>query len=126
MTAEIAVIQGVMEAVVANKYGGYTVDFSKIGPLDPNLVKLVGKLQSYMMSKNGNLLEQVCLNHSDDRYYWCILKKKFVLINGSTEMYMLPWKKNDKNQYYLYTHYLFSQGAVIQVPEEEIVFLGFN
>ena len=126
MTAEIAVIQAVMGVVVVNKYKGYTMDFDKIGPLDPGLQRLVSKLQSYMRSKNGNLLEQVCLNHSDNRYYWCILNKKFILINGSTEMYLLPWKKTDKNEYYIYSHYVFSQGAVFQVPEEEIVFLGFN
>ena len=102
------------------------MDFDKIGPLDPGLQRLVSKLQSYMRSKNGNLLEQVCLNHSDNRYYWCILNKKFILINGSTEMYLLPWKKTDKNEYYIYSHYVFSQGAVFQVPDEEIVFLGFN
>ena len=95
-------------------------------PLDPDAEALAYKLQSYLKSKSGNLLELMTLNHKQDRYYWCIMSKKFILVNGDCEMYLLPWKRDDKGQCYVYAPYSFAQGAVFLVPEEEIVILGAN
>ena len=44
-------------------------------PLDPDAEALAYKLQSYLKSKSGNLLELMTLNHKQDRYYWCIMSK---------------------------------------------------
>jgi len=92
----------------------------------PDTLSLAYKLQAYMKSKKGDLLDSVVLKHKEDRYYWCVLSKKFVMVNGNTEFYLLPWRKDKKNQCYLYCHHLFAQGAVLLVPEEEIVYVGFN
>jgi hypothetical protein len=94
--------------------------------LDPDAEALAFKLQAYLKSKNGNLLEQITLNHKDNRYYWCIMTKGFILINGNAEMYLLPWKQDDKGQYYVYSPYSFAQGAVFMVPKNEIVKMGYN
>ena len=95
-------------------------------PLDPDAEALAYKLQAYLKSKSGNLLELITLNHKQDRYYWCIMSKKFILVNGDCEMYLLPWRKDKKGQCYVYAPYSFAQGAVFLVPEEEIVILGAN
>ena len=95
-------------------------------PLDPDAESLAYKLQAYLKSKSGNLLELITLNHKQDRYYWCIMSKKFILVNGDCEMYLLPWRKDKKGQCYVYAPYSFAQGAVFLVPEEEIVILGAN
>ncbi len=102
------------------------INESKVPELDPNAEKLALKLQAYMRSKQGELLPLVTLEHKKERYYWCVLSKKFILVNGSAEMYLLPWEKSEKGEYYIYSHYLFGQGAVILVPEDEIKFTGFN
>ena len=116
MIVEIVVIPGVM-AVNNDNFKPF---------LDPDSEALAYKLQSYLKSKSGNLLDLVTLNHSENRYYWCILSKKFILINGDAEMYLLPWKKSEKKEFYVYSPYSFAQGAVFIVPEEEIVVLGLN
>jgi hypothetical protein len=94
--------------------------------ISPTARALAYKLQSYLKSKNGYLLDLVKLNHKKDRYYWCIMAKKFILVNGDSELYILPWKKDEKGQYYIYSPYTFAQGAVFLVPEEEIITIGAN
>ena len=94
--------------------------------LDPDSEALAYKLQSYLKSKSGNLLDLVTLNHSENRYYWCILSKKFILINGDAEMYLLPWKMTEKGEYYIYSPYTFQSGNVFLVPKDEIIDMGFN
>ena len=94
--------------------------------LDPDAELLAYKLEAYLKGKDGKAFEPITLNHSDDRYYYSILHKSFILINGNASMYLLPWGKDDKGQVHVYSHYFFSQGAVFLVPEEEIVYLGFN
>ena len=94
--------------------------------LSPDAERIALKLQSYLRSKDGELLEQVRLKHGKERYYWSIMHKEFILVNGSAQMYLLPWKKDDKGQVYVYSPYLFAQCAVFLVPEEEIVMVGYN
>jgi hypothetical protein len=116
MVGVIPVIQGVM--AVNNDLFDPTLDL--------NAERLAYKLQGYLRSKDGNLLPLITLNHKKDRYYWCILAKQFVLLNGNTELYLLPWKLTNKKECYVYCHYVFSQGAVLLIPEEEIIQVGFN
>ena len=81
-------------------------DFDR--PLDPDAEALAYKLQAYLKSKSGNLLEPVTLTHKKNKYYWCILAKSFILVNGDSEMYLLPWKKTEKNESFRNaTHLLF-------------------
>lgn len=94
--------------------------------LDPDAETLALKLQAYLKSKNGNLLEQITLNHKDNRYYWCIMAKGFILINGNSEMYILNWKETEKGERYVYSPFSFAQGAVFLVPKNEIILLGDN
>jgi hypothetical protein len=116
LEAEIQVIQGVM-AVNKDQFDTY---------LDIDAENLAYKLEQYIRGKDGHAYEPICLNHSDDRYYYSILHKKLILINGKAQMWLLPWGKDENGQVHVYSHYFFSQGVVFKVPEEEIVHLGFN
>ena len=49
--------------------------------LDPDAELLAYKLEAYIKGKDGKAFEPVTLNHSDDRYYYSILHKSFILIN---------------------------------------------
>jgi hypothetical protein len=95
-------------------------------PLDPDAESLAYKLEAYLKSKSGNLLDLVTLRHKKNKYYWCILVKSFILVNGDSEMYLLPWEKTKKNEYHVYSPYSFAQGAVFLVPQDELVYLGAN
>lgn len=99
-------------------------DFNTV--LDPDAELMAYKLEAFLKSKKGELFEPVRLNHSEDRYYYSILHKSFILINGAAQMWLLPWGKDDKGQVHVYSHHFFSQGAVFMVPEKEIIYLGFN
>ena len=94
--------------------------------LDPDAEIIAYKLEAFLKGKDGKPFELVCLNHSDDRYYYSILHKEFILINGKAQMWLLPWGKDEKGQVHVYSHHFFSQGAVFKVPAEEIIHLGFN
>ena len=116
MIPEMPAIQGVM-VVNKDEFDTY---------LDIDAENLAYKLEQYTRGKDGKAFEPITLNHSDDRYYYSILHKSFILINGGAPMYLLPWGKDDKGQVHVYSHHFFAQGAVFLVPEEEIVHIGFN
>jgi hypothetical protein len=84
------------------------------------------KIEAFCKDTEGRFLQPVRLTHKKDTYYWCVLQKKFILVNGNSEMYLFPWEKNEKNQFYVYCHHLFLQGTVVLVPEDEIQLVGFN
>jgi hypothetical protein len=71
------------------------------------------KIEAFCKDTEGRFLQPVRLTHKKDTYYWC-------------EMYLFPWEKNEKNQFYVYCHHLFLQGTVVLVPEDEIQLVGFN
>lgn len=115
-TPEIAVIQGVM-AVNKDEFDTY---------LDIDAERLALQLEKLIRGTDGKAYQPICLNHSDDRYYYSIMHKKLILINGKAQMWLLPWGKDQNGQVHVYSHHFFSQGVVFKVPEEEIVHLGFN
>jgi hypothetical protein len=112
----VSVIQGVV--TVENS------DFEC--PLDPDAEALANKMASYLKSKKGELLEPVTLKGKKSRYYWSIMTKAFCLVHPQSEMYLIPWKKTEKDQYYVYSPHLFWTGLVFLVPKEEIIFMGYN
>ena len=94
--------------------------------LDPDAEALALKLQAYMKSKKGDLLEPVWLTGNKPRYYWSIMTKSLYLVHPHNEMYKLPWKMTEKGEFYVYSHGLFCQGQVFLVPKDEIVKMEFN
>ena len=116
MMGLVPVIQGVM-AVENDQFEC---------PLDPDAKALALKLQTYMKSKDGDLLQPIRLTGNKARYYWSIMTKSFYLVHPHNEMYKLPWKMTDKREVYVYSHGLFCQGQVFLVPEDEIIKMEFN
>ena len=95
-------------------------------PLDPDAESLAYKMQAFLKSKNGNLLQPVQLKGKKETYYWSFMNKKLELLHPKAEMYLLPWKKTEKGEYYIYSPYNFQAGNVFLVPHEQIIDLGFN
>lgn len=69
-------------------------DFER--PLDPDAEQLALKMQAFLKSKNGNLLQPVRLKGKKETYYWSFMNKKFELLHPNAEMYLLPWQRNRK------------------------------
>jgi len=114
--AVVSVIQGVM--VVEND------DFEH--PLDPDAEALAYKMQTFLKSKEGNLLDPITLQGDRQTYYWSIMEKKFCLVHPKSELYLVPWKETERGEFYVYSPYTFQQGNVFLVPKEEIILMGFN
>jgi len=95
-------------------------------PLDINTRTLVAKLEKFMVSKAGNLLPCVKLKGKKGGYYYSPGDNEFVYLDRNCELYLLPWKKDDKGRLYLYSPYTFKQGIIILAEEDEIILLGFN
>ena len=107
------------EAMVANK------DEFEV-PLDPDAEHLAYKMQAFLKSKSGNLLQPVCLKGNRETYYWSFMNKKHELLHPKSEMYLLPWKMTEKGEYYVYSPYNFNSGNVFLVPKDQIIDMGFN
>lgn len=122
----LMVISVAMEAVVENKHGVKTMSTDNEEPLDINTRTLVAKLEKFMVSKAGNLLPCVKLKGKKGGYYYSPGDNEFVYLDRNCELYLLPWKKDDKGRLYLYSPYTFKQGIIILAEEDEIILLGFN
>lgn len=99
-------------------------DFER--PLDPDAESLAYKMQAFLRSKNGHLLEPVVLKGDKETYYWSYLNKKLELLHPKAEMYLMPWAETEKGEYYVYSPYNFQSGNVFLVPKDEIIDVGFN
>ena len=109
-----------------NKHGVNMMDIEDIEPLSMDAKALVEKLEKFMVSKAGNLLPSVKLKGVGGSYYYSASDRSFVYINKNAELYLLPWKKDEKGRLYLYSPHTFKQGVIIMAEEEDIILLGFN
>ena len=87
---------------------------------------LVEKLSQFLKSKNGNLLPSVKIKGEKGGYFYSVSDRSFVYMHRNSELYLLPWKKDEKGRLYLYSPYTFKQGMIILAEEDEIILLGFN
>tara|TARA_E500000178_G_C16979567_1_gene735079 strand:- start:1297 stop:1614 length:318 start_codon:yes stop_codon:yes gene_type:complete len=99
-------------------------DFSV--PLDPDAETLAYKMQQFLKSKEGFLLQLVKIKGNKQTYYWSITHKQFSLVHTNSELYIVPWEPTEKGEYYIYCPSTFLQGNIFLVPKEEIIFMGFN
>ena len=119
-------IPEVMEAVVENNIGVNTMDLDQEDTLSLSAQALAEKLEKFMVSKGGNLLPSVKLKGKGGSYYYSASDKGFVYVDKDSELYLLPWKRDEKGRLYLYSPYTFKQGVIILAEEDDIVLLGFN
>ncbi len=101
-----------------------SVDIDK--PLSLSAKSLYEKLEKFLKSKEGNLLPSVKLKGKGGGYYYSASDKSFVYLDRDSELYLLPWKRDEKGRLYLYSPYTFKQGMIIVAEEDEIILLGFN
>lgn len=122
----MVMISAEMEVQVANNYEVNAMDLGDEIPLDVDAMKLVEKIEKFMVSKSGYLLPTAKIKGKKGGYYWSVTDKAFMYVDRKSELYILPWKKDDKGRMYLFSPYTFKQGIIIAVYEDEIIKLGFN
>lgn len=122
MASKIAVVLVILET--QEEMAVNNDEFEK--PLDPDAEALAYKMQKFLKSKAGNLLQPVRLKGNKVAYYWSFMEKKFTLVHADSEMYLVPWKETEKGEMYVYSPYNFQQGNVFLVPKDQIIYLGFN
>jgi hypothetical protein len=91
-----------------------------------NFKDLANKIAKYMKDGKENLLKLVKIKGNGVAYYYSVSDSSFVLMPKTAEMYLLPWKKDEKNRLFVFSPYIFSSGIIIMVPEDEIEIIGFN
>lgn len=126
MMPHLVAIQAVMEVAVESKIGVNMTIPEEEKPLSLSAKALYEKLEKFLKSKEGNLLPSVKLKGEKGGYYYSVSDRGFVYIDRNCELYLLPWKKDEKGRLYLYSPYTFKQGMIIVAEEDEIVLLGFN
>ena len=88
--------------------------------------KLAKKSAGFLKDKDGNLLKTVFLKGEGAGFYWSPTESKLVLVPRKAEYYILPYKRDHKDRYYLFLPYYFTNGLIVCAEYEEIDFLGFN
>jgi len=126
MTEAIPAIQVAMEVVVENKNGVNMMTSEEESTLSLSAIALYEKLEKFLKSKEGNLLPSVKLKGEGGGYYYSVSDRGFAYVDRNCELYLLPWKRDEKGRLFLYSPYTFKQGMIIVAEEDEIVLLGFN
>ena len=124
--AHMRAIPAVMEVAVENNNGVNMMSIEEEKPLCLSAKALYEKLEKFMVSKGGNLLPSVKLKGKGGGYYYSASDKSFIYMDRNAELYLLPWKRDEKGRLYLYSPYTFKQGVIILAEEDEIILIGFN
>tara|TARA_Y100001963_G_C6743482_1_gene430258 strand:- start:1267 stop:1575 length:309 start_codon:yes stop_codon:yes gene_type:complete len=90
------------------------------------MAKYAATLLKLVQTKDKGLLQAVHIKGEGYGCYYSMADKKFVMVPKKGDMYLLPWQKDEKGRFYVFTPYKFSQGAILMIPEDEIEILGFN
>jgi hypothetical protein len=90
------------------------------------IAKYAATLLKLVQTKDKGLLQAIHIKGEGYGCYYSVSDKKFLLVPKKGEMYLLPWKKDEKGRFFVFTTYKFSQGAVLMSPEDELEILGFN
>ena len=90
------------------------------------IAKYAATLLKLVQPKDKGLLQAIHIKGEGYGCYYSVSDKKFLLVPKKGEMYLLPWKKDEKGRFFVFTTYKFSQGAVLMIPEDELEILGFN
>ncbi len=123
----VVTVIAAMEAAMVAAENSEIKDKSKLREyLYKNPKKLALKLQKFMQSDDGELLQPVILKGKGHKYLYSYYDKRNVLCPCNGEYYLMPWFDEDPDICYIYTHYKWMTGAVLKVKRSETILIGFN
>ena len=88
--------------------------------------KTASKIAKLLEENTQNMLKAVKIRGSGDGFYYSVSHKSFIKMPKFSEMYLLPIEKDENNNYYVFSNYLFKSGAIIIVHEDELEMIGYN
>ena len=87
---------------------------------------VASKIAGLLKKGEKNNLISVMIHENGQDYYFDLATNQYILIKKQAEMYYLPLQKTEDDRYYVFLPYIFASGAIILVPEEDLLFIGFN
>ena len=91
-----------------------------------NPVKLAEKIAQMIQTNEGELLEPVRIKGQGIGYYYSHNDKSYIPVPRNSEYYLLPWRTENLDERYIYSHYNWMIGVILKININEIEFLGFN
>ena len=91
-----------------------------------SLAALAQHISKFTTTKGKRALDQVKLKGKGYGFYYSEVSKSLTRIYRSSEMYLLPFEKDDKGRVSIYVPIGYFGAEVILVSEDEIEFIGFN
>ena len=120
-------VTAVMEAAMVAAENSEIKNKAKLREyLYKNPKKLAMKLQNFLKSDEGELLQPVKIKGTGIKYFYSYYDKRFVPCPCNSEYYLMHWLDEDPDVCYVYSHYKWMMGVVLKVKRQEIKFIGFN
>lgn len=113
---QILMVMGVEVSEISTKVTKKTTDLSTVA----------SKIAELLLKGKQNNLPAVMIKGKGSGFYYSISDKKYVLVPKQGEMYLLPYKQDEKERFYVFTNGIFHSGVIILVPHNEIVLIGFQ
>ena len=89
--------------------------------------KLAIKLAKFLQGSDGNSLEPVKFKQRGQGYYYSVNDRKLIRVSRDYDFYLLPWEDlNNDKKCYIYTHYNWMVGRILNVYKDDLEFIGFN
>ena len=87
---------------------------------------VASKIADLLKKGEKNNLISVMIKDNGQSHYFDLATNQYIYVKKQTEMYYLPIQKTKDNKCYIFLPYVFSAGAIILVPEDELLFIGSN
>ena len=91
-----------------------------------NYSKVVEKIKKLLLQGTENTLIAVNIKGDGCGYYYDLVTLSFTKISRGSEMYILPVKTTQEGKVSVYVPNYHGGGTIIQVEEDDIVYVGLN
>ena len=87
---------------------------------------LMEKINKLIDVNDKNLLESVILKGNGPHFYYSVADKTMVRVPAVSEMYILPFKRDNNGNLYIFSPWIGGSGIVLSIPEENLTKIGLN
>ena len=115
-----------MEVVMVAENSGIKDKSKLLKYLYTHPEKMAMKLAQYI-NDDEESYPMVQLKGTGQGWYRSVNHKTLVRVSREEEFYLLPWEdKDDKKKCYIYTHFNWMSGLILNVYRDDIEFIGYN
>ena len=88
--------------------------------------KLAKEMIKFKKEATKNTLKSVIIKGKGEAYYFDTVTNEFILVKNNSEMYYLPIEEDERGRLSIFLPYIFNTIAIILVPKDDIIFIGYN